>query len=569
MKNFTKNFLCFTLAFTMAMAGLNICFPSKAKADSQEIAISINVLGQSISQDVYMSNNLILDVYESSGYNDLFFTITSSNKNIRANIIRKNKNSQKLLISCPYNNILADSIISLTITNRKSSNENGYRVLGTRSFNVHAQNPLCNLQTANINMYSDETKDVNIHALYAKEYFNNKYSNINYNELKFTSSNPNVAIVNNNGKITAQNEGTTIITATYNGSFTGYIGNGIIKGTTGEELANPTYIDNSNISVSFTINVSHKIKSISFKENNVNLNIGETYKQEPIIKSDIQDISTTYNWTSSNPNIVSIDENGNIKARQEGVAIITAISQDKSKSVASYSVTIKDNTTKPSEPNTSNTGKPESANNEGKTTIYIPVEIPTNSDIKIDSNGNMYYKADMPTDVKAKANKSNIKVTWNNVANAKSYTILRKTNKGSYEQIGTSLTHSYTDNKVKYKNTYTYKIIATPTVGTIGNSDISINSNSIKFVIKKPKIKTVKRSGNGYKLNIKGTTYSGFAISISQNKKSKKITMAVKGKNINIHLPKGKTYYIKIRAYSKSKGKNIYSKFSQTKKIKA
>ena len=181
----------------------------------------------------------------------------------------------------------------------------------------------------------------------------------------------------------------------------------------------------------------------------------------------------------------------------------------------------------------------------------------------------MYYKADMPTNVKAKANKSNIKVTWNNITNAKSYTILRKTNKGSYEQIGTSLTNSYTDNKVKYKNTYTYKIIATPNIGTIGNSDISINSNSIKFVIKKPKIKTVKRSGNGYKLNIKGTTYSGFAISISQNKKSKKITMAVKGKNINIHLPKGKTYYIKIKAYSKSKGKNIYSKFSQTKKIKA
>lgn len=64
MKNIIKKFLCFTLTFAIAIAGLNTYFPSKVKADNQEIAISIDVLGQSISQDIYMSNNLILDMHE-------------------------------------------------------------------------------------------------------------------------------------------------------------------------------------------------------------------------------------------------------------------------------------------------------------------------------------------------------------------------------------------------------------------------------------------------------------------------------------------------------------------------
>lgn len=61
---------------------------------------------------------------------------------------------------------------------------------------------------------------------------------------------------------------------------------------------------------------------------------------------------------------------------------------------------------------------------------------------------------------------------WNRVSNADSYTIYRSNSAyGSYSRIGTSQYASYSDQNVKYGNTYYYKVTATNSAGTSDYSD--------------------------------------------------------------------------------------------------
>lgn len=69
------------------------------------------------------------------------------------------------------------------------------------------------------------------------------------------------------------------------------------------------------------------------------------------------------------------------------------------------------------------------------------------------------------------------------------------------------------------------------------------------------------------------TSVSGFQIQYAQNKKltKKKKSKTVgkwTSKNTITKLKKGKTYYVRVRAYKKSSGKKIYGKWSKVKKIK-
>lgn len=111
--------------------------------------------------------------------------------------------------------------------------------------------------------------------------------------------------------------------------------------------------------------------------------------------------------------------------------------------------------------------------------------------------------------------------------------------------------------------------------------------NYNKFKKKIPKIKSItcKTSRKKYSLSIRiqqvnargsyGET--GYEIRYSESSKfksSKKVTVSRRkkgkytGKSWNVK--KGKTYYVKVRAYMKTKtGKKIYTKYSKVKKIKA
>lgn len=556
---FLKKIISYFLVLSMVLsANLGVKI-SNVKADDGTIILEN--MGQEVSNDIYMGKNLILGVTAIiSGYDNGYIKVKSSNSNIHAATTTEYFYCGKKLCMILDSNLtdkqMVDSIITITVSNARSENELNYKVLATRSFNVHAQNTICSLQSTNINMYSDETIKADISALYAKDYYSNNYSkNVDYSELKLSSDNLSVASVDNSGNITAQGEGHANITVSYNGKFKGYIGNGVSKteDVLRYGLVNPVYIDNSNVTTSFSVDIVNKIKGISFKDAKVSVKVGETYQQNPLLEVNKEGATTSYEWESSNTRIATVDENGVVTVKNEGETIITAKTTDKSKSVATYVVKGYDTSEVIDNPNTevvSNSGENNKTN-----TVVGP-------------DGTKYIKAQAPDGVRAVAGKNSIKVTWNAVNGASAYVIYRASEKSDYKQIGITAVNNFTDKGAVYNKKYIYKIVTTPLTGTIGNSDMSEESNLVNFKIKIPKIKSVKKNKSKYTIKISGTTYAGYLIYVGKNKKPKKVTASVNKKTVDLFLKKNKTYYIRIKAYAKVNNSNMYSKFSKVKKIK-
>ena len=571
-----KKLLCLILTTACAFSSIsgyevNAAVNDVVDKEVDSKVIDVTDLNTTIGNDIYMTNKQILSLEcRANGdvnpnrmdLKDLYLKIIPDDKRIQFDFSAYKLKSElssenqeiRIILRCSYNYAPIDTTITIKLRN---NNVTLYRKL-----NLHVRNPLCAIRRDDVNMYSDETVDLNLQGMYASTYFSGTYDGaVDLSKATIVSSNPDVVSINN-GMLVAQNEGTATVNVTYNESYKGYVLNDV-KGF--YEYDGLTYLNCPVLQTSFNVTVKNKIKGISFTNENVELNVGEFYRQLPVIESDAEGVTTTYTWKSSNPSVASIDDEGRIEGLKPGKATITAVSTDKSKSAAAFNVTVKDNTptTVPSiiVPSDDKSGGESS-------TIYVPVEVPSDADIRVDGNGNVYYKADVPTGVMAKANKKDIKITWNNVSNAKSYIVMRKTGAGNYEQVGTTLVNSYTDTKVSYKNKYTYKIIAVPAIGSIGNSDASAESKVISFNISKPKIKITKKKGRSYILKIKGKRYSGYALYLSNRKKNNKLTAAVKGNSVRLSLKKGKTYYIKVRSYAIVNGKNIYSGFSKNIKIK-
>ncbi len=131
--------------------------------------------------------------------------------------------------------------------------------------------------------------------------------------LKWTSSNPNVATVDNTGKVTAVGGGTATIT---------------VKSQNGKEA-------------SCEVKVTSKIESISLNKSNITLSKGtsETLKAT-INPSDTTD-DKTLKWTSSNPNIATVDNTGKVTAVGGGTATITVKSQNGKEASCEVKVTSK------------------------------------------------------------------------------------------------------------------------------------------------------------------------------------------------------------------------------------
>ena len=131
--------------------------------------------------------------------------------------------------------------------------------------------------------------------------------------LKWTSSNPNIATVDNTGKVTAVSGGTATIT---------------VKSQNGKEA-------------SCEVKVTSKIESISLNKSNITLSKGtsETLKAT-INPSDATD-DKTLKWTSSNPNIATVDNTGKVTAVSGGTATITVKSQNGKEASCEVKVTSK------------------------------------------------------------------------------------------------------------------------------------------------------------------------------------------------------------------------------------
>lgn len=135
--------------------------------------------------------------------------------------------------------------------------------------------------------------------------------------LRWTSSSPNVATVNNNGLVTGRSSGTSTITCT----------------TT----------DGSNLSASCTITVAQLITSISM-QGSLEMNTGNTYRLSVSI-SPASATGKSLKWNSSNGNVATVSSDGTVTAKSPGTANITCVTTDGSKKSATCTVTVRQGVT--------------------------------------------------------------------------------------------------------------------------------------------------------------------------------------------------------------------------------
>lgn len=114
--------------------------------------------------------------------------------------------------------------------------------------------------------------------------------------LSWTSSDENIATVDENGCVTAINPGTVKITAT----------------------------SINEMSATCTVVVRLPITDIEFNYSSLTLDKGTQYKLFAIIKPSGTTDSRDLKWTSSNEDVATVDEFGNVNAVSNGKAVITA-----------------------------------------------------------------------------------------------------------------------------------------------------------------------------------------------------------------------------------------------------
>lgn len=120
-------------------------------------------------------------------------------------------------------------------------------------------------------------------------------------DLKWTSSNNAIATVDGYGKVTARGNGTATITA--------------------------TTVDGSNKSASLTIDVGTYPTRVTLNKSSAQLELGEKLKLTATISPPIKNLSPGYDrvtWESSNNNVAIVSSDGEITAKGEGTATITA-----------------------------------------------------------------------------------------------------------------------------------------------------------------------------------------------------------------------------------------------------
>ena len=130
----------------------------------------------------------------------------------------------------------------------------------------------------------------------------------------WSSSDPSIATVDNNGLITAKKEGKAIIMCTTQDNKT-------------------TETVNVNVVGIIKVNPSVKIQSIVLNRSSLQLGINKTFDLKVSIKP-TNATNKNLDYTSSNSSIISVDKNGRIKALKYGTATIKVSTKDGSGKVA-------------------------------------------------------------------------------------------------------------------------------------------------------------------------------------------------------------------------------------------
>ncbi|MCD8190135.1 MAG: fibronectin type III domain-containing protein, partial [Clostridiales bacterium] len=167
-----------------------------------------------------------------------------------------------------------------------------------------------------------------------------------------------------------------------------------------------------------------------------------------------------------------------------------------------------------------------------------------------------------------------IKLTWNAVDGATSYQVYRKIGSGSWKKVKTTTSTTWTDTAATKKNgtKYQYKVYA---VNSAGKSKASSTKTIYRLTAKHF---TRAKNVSSKKISLKwtrNTKATGYIIEYSTSKSftsSTTKTIKIKGnKNLTTtlkNLKKGKTYYIRMRAYKTSGSVTSYAGWSKVKTVK-
>ncbi len=376
----------------------------------------------------------------------------------------------------------------------------------------------------------------------------------------WTSSNEDVATVSDTGYVEICGVGTAVIIVTA----------GKVKATC-------------------TVTVPRLINWIEFDEDEIELKAGETYQLKPDISPSTA-TNKTLKYTSSDSKVAKVSDSGLVTAISEGEARIRAQATDGSDEYAICYVTV--------------TGK---AKVTGITLNQTSAEVKRGENLALQANISPYYAANknvvwksVDTKVATVDDNGNVtakapgrtKITATSAENSSyqasctitvPYNITYNLNKGKNNAANPSTYYGkkitlkdpsrkgyvfagwYTDSKFKKK-------IAA--IDTSAKCDYTLYAKWTKVKVAKVFITSAKNSKSKqillkYK---KVSSVKGYQISYSMDKKFKK---AVTKKNTAKtsytikKLKKGKTYYVRIRAYKvDSTGGKVYGKYSSVKKVK-
>ena len=376
----------------------------------------------------------------------------------------------------------------------------------------------------------------------------------------WTSSNEDVATVSDTGYVEICGVGTAVITVTA----------GKVKATC-------------------TVTVPRLINWIEFDEDEIELKAGETYQLKPDISPSTA-TNKTLKYTSSDSKVAKVSDSGLVTAISEGEARIRAQATDGSDEYAICYVTVtgKAKVTGITLDQTSaEVKRGENLVLQATISPYYAANkkvVWKSADTKVatvDDNGNVTAKAPGRTKITATSDENssyqasctitvpynityNLNKGKNNAANPSTYYGKKITLKDPSRK-GYIFAGWYTDSKFKKKIT---------AIESNAKCDYTLYAKWTKVKVAKVSITSAKNSKSKQSLlkYKKVSGVKGYEISYSMDKKFKK---AVTKKNTTKtsytikKLKKGKTYYVRIRAYKvDSTGGKVYGKYSSVKKVK-
>ncbi len=319
-------------------------------------------------------------------------------------------------------------------------------------------------------------------------------ANATKKEVKWSTSNKNVATVSPSGLVTAKSAGTATITCTAQ--------------------------DGSGVKATCKVTVTVPVSGIQLSQTSAALTVGDTLTlTKTIYPSDATNQAVT--WTSSSDAVASVDSNGKITAKTAGSAVITCKSVSDNSVVGICNVTVKAKVQTPSEikVNKITLNKTTASVTKGKTLQLTATVTPgnaTNKEVKWDtSDKNVATVSDNGLVTAKSAGTATITCTAQDGSSVKA--TCKITVKNPVVKV-TKVTLNKTTATLAPKETLTLKATVTPTNATnkavtwkSSNTKIATVSSSGKVTAKAAGTVTITcraKDGSGKKATCKITVYT-------------------------------------------------------------